>query len=118
MAHALEDLGVDVIEAGFAMASEGDFAAIATITQAIRKPRIAKPRQRPRIFKWLRGAHFADRARIHVFLASSDLHLEYKLKLGHTEALDLCGESVRLARSARRGVFAGRLDALGSRFSR
>jgi len=41
MAHALEDLGVDVIEAGFAMASEGDFAAIATITQAIRKPRIA-----------------------------------------------------------------------------
>src|ERR1700733_14633042 len=41
MAHALEDLGVDIIEAGFAMASEGDFAAIATITQAIRKPRIA-----------------------------------------------------------------------------
>ena len=38
MAHALEDLGVDIIEAGFAMASEGDFAAIATITQAIRKP--------------------------------------------------------------------------------
>src|SRR5262252_3165629 len=41
MAHALEDLGVDIIEAGFAMASEGDFAAISTITQAIRKPRIA-----------------------------------------------------------------------------
>jgi len=40
MAHALEDLGVDIIEAGFAMASEGDFAAIATITQAIRTPRI------------------------------------------------------------------------------
>src|ERR1700723_3053743 len=40
MAHALEDLGVDILEAGFAMASEGDFAAIATITQAIRKPRI------------------------------------------------------------------------------
>src|SRR5690348_12812929 len=41
MAHALEDLGVDIVEAGFAMASEGDFAAISTITQAIRKPRIA-----------------------------------------------------------------------------
>src|SRR5258708_18102284 len=41
MAHALEDLGVDIIEAGFAIASEGDFAAIATITQAIRKPKIA-----------------------------------------------------------------------------
>ena len=41
MAHALEEVGVDIIEAGFAMASEGDFAAISTITQAIRKPRIA-----------------------------------------------------------------------------
>ena len=42
---------------------------------------------------------FADRARIHVFLASSDLHLEYKLKISRQEALDLTGESVRLARS-------------------
>src|SRR6202012_5986041 len=42
---------------------------------------------------------FAERARIHVFLASSDLHLEYKLKIGRQEALDLTGESVRLART-------------------
>jgi len=50
MAHALEDLGVDIIEAGFAMASEGDFAAIATITQAVRKPahRLVGPRQERR----------------------------------------------------------------------
>ena len=46
-----------------------------------------------------RALQFADRARIHVFLASSDLHLEYKLKISRAEALDLCGESVRLARS-------------------
>jgi 2-isopropylmalate synthase len=101
MAHALEDLGVDVIEAGFAMASEGDFAAISTITQAIRKPRIASLARAKTedIEMAARSLQFADRARIHVFLASSDLHLEYKLKLGRQEALDLTGESVRLARS-------------------
>jgi 2-isopropylmalate synthase len=101
MAHALEDLGVDVIEAGFAMASEGDFAAIATITQAIRKPRIASLARAKTedIEMAARALQFADRARIHVFLASSDLHLEYKLKIGRAEALELTGESVRLARS-------------------
>jgi 2-isopropylmalate synthase len=101
MAHALEDLGVDIIEAGFAMASEGDFAAIATITQAIRKPRIASLARAKTedIQMAARALQFADRARIHVFLASSDLHLEYKLKISRAEALDLCGESVRLARS-------------------
>ena len=101
MAHALEELGVDVIEAGFAMASEGDFAAIATITQAIRKPRIASLARAKTedIEMAARALQFAERARIHVFLASSDLHLEYKLKMGRQEALDLAGESVRLARS-------------------
>jgi 2-isopropylmalate synthase len=101
MAHALEDLGVDIIEAGFAMASEGDFAAISTITQAIRQPRIASlARAKAEDIEMAsRALQFADRARIHVFLASSDLHLEYKLKISRQEALDLCGESVRLARS-------------------
>jgi 2-isopropylmalate synthase len=101
MAHALEDLGVDIIEAGFAMASEGDFAAIATITQAVRKPRIASLARAKTedIEMAARALQFADRARIHVFLASSDLHLEYKLKISRAEALELAGESVRLARS-------------------
>jgi 2-isopropylmalate synthase len=101
MAHALEDLGVDIVEAGFAMASEGDFAAIATITQAIHKPRIASLARAKKedIEMAARALQFADRARIHVFLASSDLHLEYKLKISRAEALDLTGESVRLARS-------------------
>ncbi len=101
MAHALEDLGVDIIEAGFAMASEGDFAAIATITQAVRKPRIASLARAKAedIEMAARALQFADRARIHVFLASSDLHLEYKLKMSRAEALETCGESVRLARS-------------------
>ena len=101
MAHALEDLGVDIIEAGFAMASEGDFAAIATITQAIRKPRIASLARATTedIEMASRSLKFAERARIHVFLASSDLHLEYKLKMSRQQALDQTGEAVRLARS-------------------
>jgi 2-isopropylmalate synthase len=101
MAHALEDLGVDIIEAGFAMASEGDFAAISTITQAIRKPRIASLARAKQedIEIAARAIQFAERPRIHVFLASSDLHLEYKLKISRQEALDRTGETVRLARS-------------------
>jgi 2-isopropylmalate synthase len=101
MAHALEDLGVDILEAGFAMASEGDFAAIATITQAIRKPRITSLARAKRedIDMAARALEHADRARIHVFLASSDLHLEYKLKMSREQALTQAAESVRQARS-------------------
>jgi 2-isopropylmalate synthase len=101
MAHALEDLGVDIIEAGFAMASEGDFAAIATITQAVRKPRIASLARAKTedIEMAARALQFADRSRIHVFLAASDLHLEFKLKMSRQQALDQTAESVRLARS-------------------
>ena len=101
MAHALEDLGVDIIEAGFAMASEGDFAAISTITQAIRKPKIASLARAKKedIEIAARSVEHAERPRIHVFLASSDLHLEYKLRIGRQEALDRVAESVRLARS-------------------
>jgi 2-isopropylmalate synthase len=101
MAHALEDLGVDILEAGFAMASEGDFAAIATITQAIRKPRItslARAKSED-IVMAARALEHADRARIHVFLASSDLHLEYKLKMSREQALAQAAESVRQART-------------------
>jgi 2-isopropylmalate synthase len=101
MAHALEDLGVDIIEAGFAMASEGDFAAIATITQAIRKPKIASLARAKTedIDMAARALQFADRARIHIFLASSDLHLEYKLKISRQQALDQTAESIRHART-------------------
>jgi 2-isopropylmalate synthase len=101
MAHALEDLGIDILEAGFAMASEGDFAAIATITQAIRKPRItslARAKSED-IVMAARSLEHADRSRIHVFLASSDLHLEYKLKMSREQALIQAAESVREARS-------------------
>src|ERR1035441_6912065 len=87
MAHALEDLGVDIIEAGFAMASARDFARIASLARAMTED----------IEMAGRALQFADRARIHVFLASSDLHLEYKLNMSRQEALDQTAESVKLA---------------------
>jgi 2-isopropylmalate synthase len=101
LAHALDDLGVNVIETGFAIASEGDFAAISTICQAVRKPRVASLARAKRedIEMAARSIPFADRARIQVFIASSDLHLEYKLKISRQEALDVVSQSVRLARS-------------------
>jgi 2-isopropylmalate synthase len=99
MAHALEALGVDIIEAGFAIASPGDRAAIRDICREVRRPRIASlARARSEdIQAAAQSVEEADRARIHVFLASSDIHLEHKLKISRMEALEQTGASVRLA---------------------
>jgi 2-isopropylmalate synthase len=101
VAHALEDLGVDILEAGFAIASEGDFTAIDAIAREIRRPRIASlaRARKEDIEAAARSIEHAERGRIHTFLASSDLHLEYKLKMSREQALDRAAESVRLARN-------------------
>jgi 2-isopropylmalate synthase len=101
LAHGLADLGVDILEAGFAVSSDGDFHSIATIAREVRAPRIASlARARKQDIELAaRSVEGADRSRIHVFLATSDLHLQYKLKISREEALAQAGESVRLARS-------------------
>jgi len=101
MAHALEALGVDIIEAGFAIASPGDFAAISSICREVRGPRIASlARARSEdIQAAARSLEGADRSRIHIFLASSDIHLEHKLKIQRAQALEQVDASVRLART-------------------
>ena len=101
MAHALDALGVDILEAGFAIASPGDFAAISNICREVRGPRIASlARARSEdIQAAARALEGADRSRIHVFLASSDIHLEHKLKIGRAEALEQVDAAVRLART-------------------
>ncbi len=99
MAHALADLGVDVLEAGFAIASDGDFAAIETIAGEVSGPTItslARARAED-IERAAQALKRARRSRIHIFLASSDLHLEYKLKISREEALDQAARSVALA---------------------
>jgi len=99
MAHQLATLGVDVLEAGFAIASQGDLDSIRAIAKEIRGPRIASLARckREDIEAAARAVEPAPMNRIHVFLASSDLHLEAKLKLTRAQALDQAAESVALA---------------------
>jgi 2-isopropylmalate synthase len=101
MAHALDELGVDILEAGFAISSEGDFEAIRAISKAVRRPVIASlARARSLdVERAARSLDLAERARIHTFLASSDLHLEVKLKMTREQALDAAVAAVRQARS-------------------
>ena len=100
MAHQLGALGVDVLEAGFAIASEGDLQSIRTIAREVRGPRITSLARckREDIEAAARAVEPAPVNRIHVFLASSDLHLEAKLKISRAEALEQAAEYVALAR--------------------
>lgn len=100
LARQLEKLGVDVIEAGFAIASDGDFAAVQEVARHIRGPRIGSLSRAKEedIVAAARALEHADRSRIHIFLASSDIHLKYKLRATREEALAMADQSVRLAR--------------------
>jgi isopropylmalate/homocitrate/citramalate synthase len=101
LAHQIAALGVDVLEAGFAIASDGDLAAIQAVAREVRGPRIASLARckREDIEAAARAIEAAPSNRIHLVLASSDLHLEYKLRITRDQALDHAAESVRLARS-------------------
>ncbi len=99
MAHQLAALGVDVLEAGFAIASEGDLESIRAIAREVRGPRIASLARckREDIEAAARAIEPAPVNRIHVFLASSDLHLEAKLRITREQALEQAAQSVELA---------------------
>src|SRR5256885_8541023 len=101
MAHQLDRLGVDVIEAGFPIASEGDFAAVQAIAAVVRRPIIAGLARacRPDIERAWQALKDASRPRIHVFLATSDIHLKYKLRISRQQCLEQARDAVRLAKS-------------------
>ena len=101
MAQQIAALGVDVLEAGFAIASDGDFNAVHAIAKEVRGTRIASLARckREDIEAAARAVEPAASNRIHVFLASSDLHLEYKLRINREQALEQTAEAVRLART-------------------
>src|SRR6202453_775008 len=101
LAQQLDRLGVDVIEAGFPIASEGDFEAVRAIAAVIRRPIIAGLARacRPDIERAWEALKDAARPRIHVFLATSDIHLQYKLRITRDECLAQARESVRFAKS-------------------
>src|SRR5919109_1997792 len=100
LAEQLQKLGVDVIEAGFPVASDGDFRAVQTIARHIRAAQIAglARAKRQDIARAWEALCEAERPRIHTFLATSDLHLEYKLKMTRSDALMQVREAVRCAR--------------------
>lgn len=100
IAHQLARLGVDVIEAGFPIASEGDFQAVKLVSERVRGPVIcglarALAKDIERAAEALRPA---ESSRIHVFLATSRIHMEKKLKKTEKEILEGTVEGVKLAR--------------------
>jgi 2-isopropylmalate synthase len=101
LARALDTLGVDIIEAGFPIASPADSEATRQISKAVRRPVIAAlARCRDvDIDEAARALEPAERARIHTFLATSDLHLERKLRISRDECLAQIVAGVRRARN-------------------
>src|SRR5947207_11778144 len=105
MARQLDRLGVDILEAGFPIASQGDFEAVRAISAEIRRPVIAALARASEldVDRAWEALKEAARPRIHTFLATSDIHLKYKLRktreqvlkqirsaVGH--AASLCGD--------------------------
>jgi 2-isopropylmalate synthase len=100
VAHALKDLGVDVIEAGFPIASPGDFESVQAIAREVHGPVICglarcNPEDIDRAAKAVRDA---SRPRIHVFLATSAIHRELKLKMAKEEIVRRSIEGVQRAK--------------------
>ena len=100
MAHALDALGVDIIEAGFPIASPADSEAVRQIAEAVRRPVIAALARTRRQDIEEAGAALrpAERSRIHTFLATSDLHLRTKLRMSREECHASAVDAVTLAR--------------------
>jgi 2-isopropylmalate synthase len=100
-AHQLAYLGVDIIEGGFPIASRGDFEAVQRISAEVRGPRISALARcvRNDIDTAYQALKEAARPRIHTFLATSDIHLGFKLKMSRQDALRTARECVAYART-------------------
>jgi 2-isopropylmalate synthase len=100
MAEALTDLGVDVMEAGFPIASPGDFDSVKAIAETIKGPVICGLARTGRadVMRAAEAVAPAERRRIHTFIATSDLHMEHKLRMTRDEVLAATTDAVTLAR--------------------
>jgi 2-isopropylmalate synthase len=101
MARQLDRLGVDILEAGFPIASHGDFESVRAVSAEVRRPVIAalaraNVKDIDRAWEALKDA---ARPRIHTFLATSDIHLKYKLRKSREEVLEMITTSVGHAKS-------------------
>ncbi|MBL0164036.1 MAG: 2-isopropylmalate synthase [Xanthomonadales bacterium] len=99
MAQALADLGVDILEAGFPHASDDDFASVKAIAAGVHGPRICGLArcQKGDIESVARAIEPAARGRIHVFLATSPLHREFKLQMSRQQVVDTAVAGVERA---------------------
>jgi 2-isopropylmalate synthase len=116
LARKLEGLGVDIIEAGFPIASEGDYAAVKAVAAECRQVTVAAL-CRTATADVLRAAEalkLAAHPRIHTFVATSDIHLEYKLKKSRAEVIAMTRAAVRLARDYAQEVEFSAEDATRS----
>jgi 2-isopropylmalate synthase len=119
LAHQLEHLGVDVIEAGFPIASKGDWEAVHTIANEVRGCGVAGLCRcvEADIEAGASALEGAARPRIHVFLATSAIHLKHKLRINEEEALKQAVAAVKLARSLCPDVEFSAEDASRSEYS-
>jgi 2-isopropylmalate synthase len=101
IAELLEELGVDIIEAGFPASSDGDFEAVSQIAKRCQNTVIAGLARAKKfdIERCWDAVRHAARPRIHTFLSTSPLHRKYKLQMDETQVLDAIRESVTLARN-------------------
>jgi len=100
MAHKLVDLGVDILEAGFPIASDGDFEAVDAVSREFPWVTVAALGRACTldVERAAQSLKHARRPRIHTFIATSDLHLKYKLKKSRQQVLDEAVAAVELAR--------------------
>jgi 2-isopropylmalate synthase len=113
IARQLEGLGVDVIEAGFPIASPGDFEAVSLVAKEIKNSAVcalAHANAEAIDYAWEAIKESKNR-RIHVFLSSSDIHLNYQLKKGRAEMLELACEMVKRAKRYVKDVEFSPMDA-------
>ena len=101
IAKQLAKLGVDCIEAGFPIASEGDFEAVKAIAQSVRGPIIAALARTNEadIRRAWEALQYAEKPRIHTFIATSNIHMVHKLKKTPQEVLKSAVEEVKLAKA-------------------
>jgi 2-isopropylmalate synthase len=100
IARQLERLGVDVIEAGFAASSEGDFEAVQRVAAAVAKPvvlSLARTREQD-VDRAIKAVERAQRPGIHIFIATSDIHLKHKLMMSRRDVVDAAVWAVTRAR--------------------
>ena len=101
MAQKLQDLGVDIIEAGFPIASEGDFAAVRAVAAECREVKVAAlcRTSEQDVARAAEALKYAARPRIHTFVATSDIHLEHKLRKTRAEVIQMTRAAIQQARN-------------------